>query len=80
MSADTAVLGTETADEVESQDKAGLRAEMERLGVAAREISMSEGTDVAIGYFSFALASIEPCIANAARLGARTWPCGEAGS
>ena len=37
MSADTAVLGTETADEAKGLDMASLRAEMERLGRAARD-------------------------------------------
>ena len=37
MSADTAVLGTKTADKAESQDGDSLRAEMERLGHAARD-------------------------------------------
>jgi len=36
MSADTAVLGSETVDKAESQGMASLRAEMERLGRAAR--------------------------------------------
>jgi len=36
MSADTAVLGTKTTDQAESQDNKSLRAEMERLGRAAR--------------------------------------------
>ena len=36
MSADTAVLGTTAADMAESQDKKSLRAEMARLGHAAR--------------------------------------------
>jgi len=36
MSADTAVLGAAAADRAESQDQKGLRAEMERLGRAAR--------------------------------------------
>ena len=37
MSADTAVLGTKTTDQAESQDNKSLRAEMERLGRAARD-------------------------------------------
>ena len=36
MNADTAVLGAAAADRAESQDQNGLRAEMERLGRAAR--------------------------------------------
>ena len=36
MNADTAVLGAAAVDRAESQDQNGLRAEMERLGRAAR--------------------------------------------